>query len=195
MVPDQNNLDDRLATVPFRRQEDRAEQARLNPAGHTELMLPYDHGGVQDDECAGDRTRGRRSTSGPTLERLSVTHALRTGGLAGSRVVHEACEDVEKQATQKFRVRLKRPPRKVEILRNRMQGRPAKAKNAARAKAEQDWESRLRACQMNAREDRCVLTTARSNAWNPHRHHLHDSLLKAESTVTLLLQTEHTGMK
>ena len=128
------------------------------------------------------------------LESLAINHALRSKGLAGNRVIDDACEKAEKKATERFRVWLKRPPRKTETLRGRTQGLPGGAKRIARAKAEQDWATRWRAYQAKTREDRSALTTAQDSEWDRHQWHIHKDLPKAESTMATLLRTEHIGM-
>lgn len=172
--------------------------------GRNKLVYPLQ---VIQSKCLRTVTGAYKTTSVPVLEHeagvvpldlhlesLAINHALRSKDLAGNRVIDEACEKVEKQATERYRVWLKRPPRKTEILRERTQGISGRANRLARERAEGDWAARWRAYQVRTREDRVRLTTAQSCEWDRRGWHIHKDLLKAESTMATLLRTEHIGM-
>lgn len=128
------------------------------------------------------------------LERLAVTHALRTTDTDGSRTITQACDVVEERALRTLQIRMTKPLTKVEQLRGRIEDKPAIPKKFAKVRMENAWAQRWQAYRATREGNGTSAATAQTTSWNPKQCYLHRGLLKAESTLATLLRTEHIGL-
>jgi hypothetical protein len=128
------------------------------------------------------------------LEKVAVTHALRSADTECWRAIVHACDAVETQASQRLNIRIKRPHTRAERLRDRTQRPPRAAKNATRCELERAWALRWQKYREQTQETRATVATAQSTKWNAKQYRLCKGILKAESTVATLLCTEHIGL-
>ena len=128
------------------------------------------------------------------LERLAVSHALRSKDTGGSHTVMKACDDIKSQAARRLRVQLTKPQSRAERLRGGSNGTPNSAKTATKIEMRAAWRHRWEQYRDRARGLHTIAPVANRAEWDANQYRIHEGLRKAESTVATLLRTEHIGL-